>query len=124
MNKTRYLWIAAALVSVVFLFSTSAWSAGIKQRMKDRLPQIIALKAAGVIGETNQGYLAFVGAKKQAAALVDAENNDRQQVYNAIAKQQGTSAAVVGRRRALQIAEKAKPGEWLQDATGKWYRRK
>jgi hypothetical protein len=30
------------------------------------------------------------------------------------------TADVVGRRRALQIAENAKPGEWLQDAGGKW----
>ncbi len=49
-----------------------------------------------------------------------AENKDRQMVYDAIAKQQGTTAAVVGQRRALQIAKKAKPGEWLQDADGKW----
>jgi uncharacterized protein YdbL (DUF1318 family) len=51
---------------------------------------------------------------------VDAENNDRQLVYDAIAKQQGTAAEVVGRRRALQIADNAKPGEWIQDAGGKW----
>jgi uncharacterized protein YdbL (DUF1318 family) len=88
--------------------------------MKDRLPEIIQLKAAGIIGETNQGLLAFVSDNKQGEALVDAENKDRQLVYAAIAKQQGTTAAVVGQRRALQIAEKAKPGEWLQDLSGKW----
>ena len=45
---------------------------------------------------------------------------DLQLVYGAIAKQQGTTAALVGQRRALQIADNAKPGEWLQDAGGKW----
>jgi uncharacterized protein YdbL (DUF1318 family) len=88
--------------------------------MKDRLPRIIELKAAGIIGETHQGFLAFVGADRKEQALVDAENNDRQLVYDAIAKQQGTAAEVVGRRRALQIADNAKPGEWIQDAGGKW----
>jgi hypothetical protein len=58
-----------------------------------------------------------------AAALVKAENRDRQLVYQAIARQQGTTAAVVGRRRALQIAENARPGEWLQDASGTWHRK-
>ena len=120
MNQTRYLWFVATVVAGVFLFSASACAGDIKQRMKDRLPKIIELKAAGIIGENNQGLLAFVGGNKQEQALVDAENKDRQLVYDAIAKQQGTTAAVVGRRRALQIAGKAKPGEWLQDASGKW----
>ena len=120
MNQTRYSWVVAALVAGVFLMSGAAISGDIKQRMKDRLPEIIRLKAAGVIGETNQGLLAFVGDNRQKQALVDAENKDRQLVYTAIAKQQGTTAAVVGQRRALQIAEKAKPGEWLQNTSGKW----
>jgi uncharacterized protein len=123
MNQTRYLWILATVVAGVFLFSASASCAGIKARMKDRLPKIIELKAAGIVGENNQGFLAFIGADRKEQALVDAENNDRQLVYEAIAKQQGTAADVVGRRRALQIAENAKPGEWLQDAGGKWVQR-
>ena len=120
MNRKRYRWLAATVVAGVFLFSASAFCADIKARMKDRLPGIIALKAAGIVGENNQGYLAFIGANQPEQALVAAENQDRQLVYGAIAKQQGTTADVVGRRRALQIAENAKPGEWLQDAGGKW----
>lgn len=120
MNQTRYRWMVATLVAGVFLFSTSAFCADIKARMKARLPRIIELKAAGIIGENNQGLLAFVGGNTSEQALVDAENQDRQLVYAAIAKQQGTTAAVVGQRRALQIADNAKPGEWLQDAGGKW----
>lgn len=30
---------------------------------------------------------------------------------------------VVGKHRAIQIANKARPGEWLQDANGKWYKK-
>jgi len=120
MNQKRYLWVVATVVAGVFLFSAAAFCADIKARMKDRLPKIIELKAAGIIGENNQGFLAFVGTNKSEQALVDAENQDRQLVYGAIAKQQGTTATVVGQRRALQIADNAKPGEWLQDAGGKW----
>ncbi len=120
MNQTRYLWVVATVVAGVFLLSTAAFCDDIKARMKERLPRIIELKAAGIIGETNQGLLAFVGGNTQEEALVAAENKDRQLVYGAIAKQQGVTADVVGQRRALQIAEKAQPGEWLQDAGGKW----
>jgi len=121
MNQKSYLGVAAAVgIAVLFLFSASVSAGGIKARMKSRLPKIVELKAAGVIGETHAGLLAFVGSKKEAQDLVAAENQDRKKVYQAIAKQQGTTAKVVGQRRALQIANKAKPGEWLQDADGKW----
>jgi len=120
MNQKRYLLLVATVVAGVFLLSASAFCADIKARMKDRLPKIIELKAAGIIGENNQGFLAFIGGNKSEQALVDAENQDRQLVYSAIAKQQGTTPDVVGQRRALQIGDNAKPGEWLQDAGGKW----
>jgi len=124
MNHKSYLVLVAAVaVAAVFLFSASVSAGGIKARMKSRLPQIVQLKAAGVIGETHAGYLAFVGSKKEAQDLVAAENQDRKKVYQAIAKQQGTTARLVGQRRALQIAQKAKPGEWLQDADGKWHQK-
>ena len=119
----RYLTMVAVAAAAVFLFSASTFGADIKSRMKDRLPKIIELKAAGIIGEDNQGYLAFVGDRRQEQALIDAENSDRQRVYTAIAEQQGTTAERVGQRRALQIAEKAQPGEWLQEASGKWYQK-
>ncbi len=120
MNQKRYVWFVATVVAGVFLFSASAFCADIKARMKDRLPRIIELKAAGIVGENNQGFLAFISGNQSEQTLVDAENQDRQLVYGAIAKQQGTTAEVVGRRRALQIAENANPGEWIQDAGGKW----
>ncbi len=124
MNQQRFLGVAvAAVAAVVLLFSASGSAGGIKARMKSRLPQIVQLKASGVIGETHQGFLAFVGDRKEAQDLVAAENQDRKKVYQAIAKQQGTTAQVVGQRRALQIAKRAKPGEWLRDAGGKWYQK-
>jgi hypothetical protein len=123
MNQQRYLWFVATWVAGIFFFSASAYCGDIKDRMKDRLPRIIELKAAGIIGENDKGLLAFVGGDRQEQDLVDAENKDRLLVYSAIAKQQGTTADVVARRRALQIAENAKPGEWLQDASGKWSRK-
>lgn len=96
----------------------------IKARMKKRLPIILDLKAKGTVGENNEGYLEFIGKQKEKADVVAAENKDRKAVYRAIAEKQGTTVEVVGKHRARQIALKADPGEWLQDADGKWYRKK
>jgi len=117
--------IAILPVFILGILITNAYSSSkaIKQRMIDRLPVIISLKDRGIIGENNKGYLEFVGQKKEKADVVMAENEDRRMVYEAIAKQQGTTVEVVGKHRAAQIANKAEPGEWLQDANGKWYKK-
>ena len=112
------------LLPLILLCAASASAQGIKERMKDRLPVIVELKNQGIIGENNLGYLEFVGNKREKEDIVSAENQDRKTVYEAIAKQQNTDAVTVGKRRSLQIEEKADPGEWLQDEGGKWYQKK
>jgi uncharacterized protein len=119
------------LKKILALFLIGFFSAGtavladdIKARMKNRLPAILELKAKGIVGENNSGYLEFRGAQKTNADVVAAENEDRRSVYAAIAKQQGTTIELVGKRRALQISQKADPGDWLQDAKGNWYQKK
>ncbi len=113
---------------ILLIFSAEgncfAGAADIKARMQERLPDIVQLKTDGIIGENNGGYLEFVpGAAKKMENVVADENRDRETVYAAIAKQQNTSAELVGQRRAIQIAERAAPGEWLQDESGKWYKK-
>jgi uncharacterized protein YdbL (DUF1318 family) len=112
-------------VFILGILITNAYSSSkaIKKRMIERLPTIVALKEKGIVGENNKGYLEFVGKKKEKADVVNAENKDREQVYSAIAKQQGTTVELVGKHRAAQIARKAQPDEWLQDANGKWYQK-
>ncbi|MGD8991019.1 MAG: YdbL family protein [Desulfobacterales bacterium] len=112
--------ILTVLLIGFFALGTAAFADDIKARMKNRLPVIKQLKSQGIVGENNAGFLQFVGAKKASADVVAAENKDRQTVYQAIAKQQGTTAKLVGKRRALQIAKRAAPGEWVQDAGGNW----
>jgi uncharacterized protein len=117
--------ITVLLVFALGLLISNAYASdSIKQRMIDRLPDINKLKDRGIIGENNLGFLEFIGNQKEKADLVQAENVDRKSVYEAIAKKQGTSVKVVGQHRAVQIADKALAGEWLQDANGKWYQKK
>jgi uncharacterized protein YdbL (DUF1318 family) len=107
----------------IMLTNAYASSKSIKKRMIERLPTIRALKEKGLVGENNKGYLEFVSSKQENADVVEAENKDRKKVYDAIAKQQGTTVELVGKHRAIQLAKKAKPGEWLQDANSKWYKK-
>ena len=116
--------ILTLLLIGTFMTGVSAFADDIKARMKNRLPVIKELKAKGIVGEDNKGFLQFVGGNKAKADVVAAENKDRKTVYAAIAKQQGTTAELVGKRRAMQIAKKANPGEWVQDASGKWIQKK
>ena len=116
--------ILATLFCTIFVAGAFASAKEIRQRMIARLPAIKELKAKGIVGENNKGFLEFVGQKKEKQDLVAAENQDRAKVYTAIAKQQGTTVELVGKHRAVQIAAKAQRGEWLQDANGKWYQQK
>ena len=123
MKRTPVFILFFCLLTLM-LFSTSVFSQDIKERMKDRLPLIVELKKKGIVGENNLGLLQFVGETKEQEDVVKEENNDRMKVYEDIAKQQGTAADTVGKRRAIQIAEKADAGEWLQDEKGSWYQKK
>lgn len=122
------MFYAIIALFVLSIFSTEAMCfAGaddIKARMQERLPTVVQLKADGIVGENNSGFLQVVpGAAAKMQDVITAENKDRQTVYEAIAKQQGTTADLVAKRRAIQIAEKATSGEWLQDGSGKWYKK-
>jgi uncharacterized protein YdbL (DUF1318 family) len=125
--KTKFfITMISFFLSIILITGASAFAGSdkIKARMKERLPVIAGLKSEGVIGENNKGYLEFIGGNQAKKNVINAENSDRKQVYTAIAKQQGTSVDLVGKRRAKQIAKKAKPGQWIQDQSGKWYQKK
>jgi uncharacterized protein YdbL (DUF1318 family) len=115
--------IITSLFLTATLISNSALAASLKERMKARLPQITELKAKGIIGENNRGYLELRSQNAAATTLITAENQDRQTVYNAIAQQQHTSPTIVGQRRAAQITARAAAGTWLQNTQGTWYKK-
>jgi len=124
MNRRAWTW---GFLSVLLISGLAAGqSEEIKARFLQRLPAITGLKNGGIIGENNLGFLEFrnPGLKNEENnKLVSEENTDRQQVYNLIAQKTGASVQDVGKRRALQIAEMAAKGHWLQDDTGRWYQK-
>jgi uncharacterized protein len=121
--KSRSKIVIGLLAVAMIALAGSAWGQDIKARMQARLPAIVALKAAGVVGEDNQGYLATMKPAGDKKNIIDAENQDRRVIYQAIAKKENTTADLVGRRRALQIAAKAERGTWIQDAKGHWVKK-
>jgi uncharacterized protein len=123
MHSHIHKYLAALILALIMLTAGQAWAQDIKTRMRDRLPTLVDLKTRGVIGENNQGYLDMLKGQTEKNEVVAAENQDRRTIYAEIARKTSTSAEVVGQRRAIQIAEKASPGEWLQDAAGKWYKK-
>ena len=114
---------ALSLALIICVLSLDVSAGSIKSRMMARLPEIVALKEKGIIGENNKGYLQYVGNVKENTTVINTENSDRKKVYSAIAKKQGTSVGLVGERRAQQIAQNAKSGFWLQNSSGKWYKK-
>jgi uncharacterized protein len=123
MHCTAKKFLTTLTLAMILLTAANAWGQDIKTRMQDRLPVIVDLKARGVIGENNQGYLDMLAGQTEKKEIVAAENADRRTIYDQIARQTGTSAEIVGQRRALQIAEKAPSGEWLQNSAGTWYQK-
>ena len=94
------------------------------ERIKQRLVQVDEMKASGEVGEDAQGYLAQRSALAgRKAAVVDAENADRKTIYASVAGKTGQSVSEVGAQRALQIAERALSGVWLQKPSGEWYQK-
>lgn len=116
--KTHILIVLCLMITAQFVFA-----AGIKERMKQRLPVIIDLKAKGIVGESNKGYLAFVTGKRAQEGVIASENKDRKKIYNHIAKQQKAAIEFVEQRRAKQIADRAKPGEFIQKPDGSWVKK-
>jgi len=122
MNARLLSSLAIVALSAVVAYAESA--ADIRRRMEQRLASIDALKAEGVVGENNLGYLALPpGGKEHGAAVIAEENRDREAVYALIAKQTGATTEAVGKARARQIAAGSKPGVWVQDEAGQWKRK-
>lgn len=123
--KSRILLLVLAGFSLmVGLPAVSAAGVGeAKARMRERVSSIDQLKLAEAVGENNRGYLEVRKAGGDAAAVVAAENRDREDVFKETAARAGSSAEAVGRAFARQIAAASKSGVWLQKDDGSWYKK-
>ncbi len=120
-SKRSVLIFIGIFLAAVFL---TAEDAALKQRFLQRKPAIDALKNLEKVGENNVGKLVARGQlNPNENEMVSAENTDRETVYQEIARGLNITSQEVGKRRALQIANLANPGHWLQHPDGHWYQK-
>ena len=114
--------IVAFSVNLVGAQQQGDSSDAIQNRMKERVSSINAMKQSGKIGEDNKGYIGVVSdsLSDSEKSTLNSENSDRKSVYAAIAKKQNSTTELVGMRRAIQNAERAKKGEYIMDKDGAW----
>ena len=116
--------IAASLFAGAVAARAADDLGAVRSRMEKRIGSVNSLKDRGAVGENNRGLLegrgALGGADQQ---VVNDENSDRRKVYAALGAQTGASADEVGRKRAAQLADLARPGHWVQTAGGEWRRK-
>ena len=91
--------------------------------MRERVPAIDRLKLSEAVGENNRGLLEVRKPGGDAAAIVEAENQDRVTVFADTASRAGSSADAVGRAFARQVAAASAAGVWLQREDGAWYKK-
>jgi len=91
----------------------------LQKHFQERLPAVQKLKAAGLIGETNLGYLdARETVDADAQKLIKDENADRYHLFQMIADQEGVKVDKVAERAARRNFQKAKSGEYLKTEDG------
>lgn len=91
--------------------------------MGARLPALMELKLAGVVGETNMALVeARGGIEREQRRLLTDENRDRLAYYKLISERLGISVVAVQRKRAEQIRENSPRGVWFESKSGDWQR--
>ena len=107
------IYFAATLLAFA---GTSFGKADLKDRMKERLPEVIAAKKAGTVGEGSDGLL-YVrpSAGDDVVKLAKDENADRTSYFIQAAK-------ALEKASPSDIAKQWAKGMWAKGSKGHWYR--
>jgi uncharacterized protein YdbL (DUF1318 family) len=102
----------------------------LKDSIKNRSGAIKPYMDKGNVGIGRDGLLTIRSAdglnlkeRADAQQLIDAENRDREALYQEIAKANGIAADAVPKIKAIfakSWMDQARPGWWIQDAQGSW----
>jgi uncharacterized protein YdbL (DUF1318 family) len=121
--------IIATMLSLVFVASvapTPAMAADrkseLQQKFKERYPELQRLRTAGKVGETSVGTVEAVSGGLDASGqkAVDAENADRGELYQLLAKELGTTAEKVAHINGARRIKEMRAGEYYKDDDGNW----
>jgi uncharacterized protein YdbL (DUF1318 family) len=123
-----------SILAAFMLITVPAWAEG-PYHIKNKTPEIQnafeqrkarsedlhALKAKGVLGEDNHGYLKVF--ENSGESLANSENKDRRVIYEAIVQQNNLGPGNLGqveRTFAEVRRDKARPGDRIQTPSGDW----
>ncbi len=89
---------------------------------RSRFEQLHDLKAKGIVGENNHGYVELFESNSAAKSLLESENRDRKMIYQTIAEQNGLEGQLnlIEEVFAQVQRDKADSGDKIQDADGRW----
>lgn len=93
------------------------------ENRRSRYEQLQDLKKQGLIGENNKGYISVLKHNVDIVGVIEAENQDRKVIYEAIAVQNQLGSGAIGvieKAFANVQREKARPGEKVQLENGDW----
>ena len=104
-------------VLLAFLVVTTAFPAA-AQSARD-------LKNSGVVGERLDGYLGIVdgSAGGDIRGAVEAINAQRRRAYEGASRDSGRALSEVEAVAGARLRDKARAGDWVQNAAGQWIRR-
>ena len=81
-------------------------------------------KAQGWVGERRDGYLGLIeGAPATAQPLIDRINTERRAAYESVATSNNVPRDQVEALAGQKLIARAKPGEFIMDAAGRWIRK-
>lgn len=124
----RKAWNFVSPIQTAYAAETKRTSPRVKQianKMKERYPEVVAIKKSGAVGETNRGLLELVKAdafpdadkKNEVQRVVAAENEDRKALYKEITRLNDDQNMTVGQVEQIYAKERlgrAKSGELVQ----------
>ena len=109
------------LLFLAFVFLCNFVCADYTARMKARLPDVVAAKDEGAVGEGVDGFLHLRDSSNSSVArLVEVENTDRKKLFKDLASKTGGDVSAVARKFSQGIATKAKRGHWFKKSSGDW----
>lgn len=116
--------LTTVILIITAVSSFAQTTSEIKQRMADRLPVIIQMKAELSVGESNDAYLSALKPLNEAqTTLIKQENSDRKIIYTYLADQTGAPLKLVLEKRATQLRSQAIKGTMVQTPTGEWVKK-
>lgn len=92
------------------------------ENRRDRFNELRDLKARGIVGENNHGYVELLQSDAAVAPLASAENFDRKIIYQTIAEQNGLQEQldIIEKVFAQVQRDKAESGDRIQGDDGQW----